>query len=229
MIHFFETPQRCATAAINSYLLIWVAITGTQSAQAGFLLAPGLRTGVMSFQDTDGEPTPNYYGFGGALSVGYSAGQKFDMTLFGHYAPGRQRRPVFNQEDASLFAYGAEVAGRFGERVYFGIRGGKASYNLLTPPRDYEINGKWTGPAFGFSIGPLFTQGRNSETSWQATLDVLHAIVSPVDDIANEYGGSKRRITCFSASLTWVLNKQASNVIENQLFKGFLDSAIFRW
>lgn len=196
---------------------------------AGLLIAPGMRAGVMSFEDKDGEPTPNYYGIGGALSVGYSVGQKLDLALFGQYSPGKQKRPVVNEEDATLFAYGGEIGGRFSDRVYFAVRGGSATYNLLAPPRENEINGKWSGPAFGFSVGAYFVTDREGSSSWQATLDVLHAIITPSDPVADAYGDDSRRITCFSFSLTYVLNKQADTVIENLLFKGFLESAFFKW
>jgi len=218
-----------SVAVAATAVAIGAAVFAASTAYGGFLLAPGLRSGVMSFDDKDSEPTPNYYGFGGALSVGYSAGQKFDMALFGQYSPGKQKRPVANAEDASLFAYGGEIAARINDRVYFGVRGGTATYNLLAPPQENEINGKWTGPAFGFSIGAFASQDRDGMHAWQVTLDALHAIVSPVDEVAKFYEDDKRRITCFSLSLTFVFNRRADNVIENRLFKSFLESSFFKW
>ena len=192
-------------------------------------MATGVRAGVMSFDAKDEEPTPNYYGVGGALSVGYSAGQKLDMALFGQYSPGKKNRPIANDEDASFFAYGGELGVRFANSVYMGARGGTAAYNLLIPPTEHEIDGKWSGPAVGFSIGSYMNRDRDGASSWQATLDVLHAIISPADEVAESYGDEKRRITCFSFSVAYVFNKQADNVIENMLFKSFLESSFFKW
>ena len=60
-----------------------------QLALAGALVSPGVHWKSFSFRPLEQEPTPNYFGYGGSLRLGYSWAQVLDMALFGSYTPSQ--------------------------------------------------------------------------------------------------------------------------------------------
>lgn len=191
-------------------------------AHAGVYFAPAVRWASFAARAESGEATPNYYGYGGALSLGYSVKQRVDIGAYGAYIPGRRKHAEFGADDASLVSYGGELGFRIAESVYFGLRGGSSSYQLYTRTDAAELGGLWRGPSVGFSIGAVAKLTKQSY--FQTTLDVMQHILEADDETD---GPGKRRFDSFGISLTYLFNGYDTSMIEDSIFKDFLDSAIF--
>lgn len=190
-------------------------------ASAGWLVAGGPRWATFATRPEKAEPTPNYFGYGAGLSLGYSFKQVMDFGAFGYYVPGQLGQAEVFKESAVFYAYGGELAFRIAETVYLGFRGGTAEYQLYGRELDEELGGEWVGPAGGFSIGALHKL--KTMHYLQTSFDVMHAVVENTD--TEELG--KRRIDSFSVSLTYVYNGKGSSRIENSVFGQFMNSFIF--
>lgn len=204
------------------HLCALLAISVATSARAGVYLAPSVKWASFAARSVEGESTPNYYGYGGALSLGYSLKQVVDLGAYGTYIPGKRKQAEFGADDATLVSYGGELAFRFGQTVYFGLRGGPSSYHLLARTDTSELGGLWTGSSAGFSIGAVAKLSKQS--FFQTTLDVMQHVLT-ADDEAN--GTGERRFDSFGISLTYMFNSFDSSAIEDTIFKDFLDSAVF--
>lgn len=190
-------------------------------AHGGVYLAPGLKWAVFSLRPQAVEPTPNYYGYGGVFSIGYSIRQILDFGAFGQYAPGTRKEARPGKADATLLAYGGETALRLSQAVYVGLRGGVGKYRLDRTIDATEVAGTWAGHCGGFSIGAL---AKFSKVSYlQTTFDVMHFVVASKSD--PDLG--KRRIDAFGVSISYVFNGYTNYLIENTIFKDFLDSVMF--
>ena len=54
------------------------SVWGIEVAEAGILISPAAKWTTFAARPTNTESTPNYYGYSGELSVGYSFGQHPD-------------------------------------------------------------------------------------------------------------------------------------------------------
>lgn len=193
-------------------------------ARAGWYLAPEARWGVFAARPEAGENTPNYYGYGGTLSFGYSPRQMVDIGAYGSYLPGALKHAEIGKDDATLVSYGGELGFRIADAVYLGFRGGPDKYRLNQPsddPERPELAGKWTGVCGGLSLGAVMRASKQFIV--QTTLDVMHHVVKQEDE--PELG--KRRFDEFSVGLTFMLNSHKAYLIENSIFKDYLDSIVF--
>lgn len=198
-----------------------------EPALAGFYVAPEIKWGSFSARPEAGEATPNYYGYGGGLHLGFSAKQVFDMGAYGTYMPGTKGAAEFGAGDATFVTYGGELALRMSQAVYFGLHGGVATYDLKNRTRPEELPGTWSGPSGGLAIGAIHALSKQSFI--QTTVDFTHAVVKS-DDAAAAQGlttAAKRRFDAFTLSIGYVFNDYSSYLIENTIFKGFLDSMNF--
>ncbi len=193
------------------------------AAEAGWYVTPSLKWGTFAARPEGEEPTPNYYGYGGSFSFGYSARQVFDLGAYGQYLPGSRKEANPSDVDASLISYGGELAFRIAESIYLGFRGGPSNYQLLNPDpeRSDELAGKWSGASGGMAIGAV---SRVTKTSFfQTSVEFMQHVVANSDDPAL----GKRRFDSFALSVQYVFNSEKSYLIDNTIFKDFLDSMAF--
>ncbi len=203
-------------------LALAAALAPTRAA-AGIYASPSVRWSSFALRPVEGEPTPNYYGFGASVALGYSVAQILDVGAFYTQVPGRLESAALMGHDASLADYGADVALRLGDSVVLDFRGGRAHYVLRRQKRPEELPGKWTGPAGAVAIGAVSRMGKQS--FFQTSLEVLHTVLE------NDDGGSapmgKRRLDAFALSFAYVYSAHQTFRFEDTIFRDFLDGMTF--
>jgi hypothetical protein len=201
--------------------LLGLAFAGT--AEAGWYVTPAVKWSSFAARPEGNEPTPNYYGYGGALSFGYSAKQVFDLGAYGQYLPGTRREADPSDVQASLVSYGGELGLRIAESVYLGFRGGASTYHMMKPDptRADELTGTWSGSSGGMALGAVSKVSKNS--FFQTSVEFMQHVVANAKD--SDLG--KRRFDSFALSVQYVFNSEKSYLIENTMFKNFLDSMAF--
>lgn len=192
-------------------------------AQAGFLIAPGVKWGSFSARPEGTEATPNYQGIGGELTVGYSVNQVFDLAVFGSYIPGSRKTPEFGVDDVSLINAGASIGLRFASSVYLGIKGGHSAYAVQNARDENEINTRHEGIGYGVSIGAIGELSK--ENFLQTTFDLTHHVLTSTDDTPGVV--AKRRFDGVSITVAYVFNGHSNSTVKNGIFKSFLDSITF--
>lgn len=194
----------------------------TNVAQAGWLAVVGTHWKTFSFEPKDDEKTPNYYGFGARLGLGYSFNQVFDVDLWGEYTPGRLKSAEIGIEDSVLGGYGGELAFRIQKTIFIGLRGGGFFYNLVSQKDENEIDGRWAGVGGILSIGASFANSK--ESFWQVTLDSSYISLSAEESTEGEE--EDRVINAFSVSLAYAFNQYRTSR-PSGFFGNFLDSLGF--
>ncbi len=195
-----------------------------ETAEAGLLLSPAAKWTTFAARPTGTEATPNYYGYAGELSVGYSVGQVFDITAFGSYTPGRRKKAKFAEDDVSLITYGGGTALRFASAVYLGFKFGHSVYSPQKVSDENEIVRRYEGLGGGVAIGAISPMSKQSFV--QTTFEVMHYVLT-LSDQSSDGSGLTRRFDSVSIGLAYVYNANSSDRIENKLFQGFLDSITF--
>ncbi len=208
---------------MRAWLIVLAFLCCPAVAEAGWYIAPSLKWGTFAARPEGAEPTPNYYGYGGAFALGYSAKQVFDLGAYGQYLPGTRKEANPSQIDATLNSYGGELAFRIAESVYLGFHGGMSSYHLLRadPERTDELKGKWSGPSGGMAIGAVSKTGKNS--FFQTSVEFMQHVVANSDDSSL----GKRRFDSFALSVQYMFNSEKSYLVENSILGNFLDSMAF--
>jgi len=211
-------------AAAPAAILILIGGGVSEPGFAGVLAAAGVSPAVYSFDPTSddaSDPTPNYSGLGVNATVGYSIAQVLDIAAGARYMPGQRDGFGVGAEDVNVQWFGGELGLRTEKSLYAALRAGSTSYNLVSQAATGDLAGSWSGSGGGISVGVLFPIDR--QTAWQATFDVLHAIME-ADDVPETGGTSvgKRRVTGVGLSLTFVFNAWQNTAIENTMFKSFL-------
>lgn len=208
---------------MKAWLMVLILLGAPTAAEAGWYVTPSIKWGTFAARPEGEEPTPNYYGYGGSFSFGFSAKQVFDLGAYGQYLPGTRKEANPSDVDATLVSYGGELAFRIAESVYLGFRGGASDYHLLSPDpeRTDELQGKWDGASGGMAIGAVSRAGKNS--FFQTSVEFMQHVVAKSDDADS----GKRRFDSFALSVQYVFNSEKSYLIENTIFKDFLDSMAF--
>lgn len=170
------------------------------------------------FEPLEYEETPNYYGYGGRGSFGYSIGQILDLGLYGHYAPGRLNAATSTQTGAQFYHLGAETALRLANAVYVGIRGGPASYRLSKAYEEAEVLGTWTGSMIQGSVGLILPVGK-TPAAWQTTLDLGQATLKSADDPTLK----ARTLTQISLTLAFVYNVKQSTAVDTAILNKWIN------
>lgn len=215
MITPLRTRNRSAYQAIA-----WVSFAVAMSfcsfeARAGLYAGVGASWNNFVFEPVAEEDTPNYFGYGGRASVGYSAANILDLGIYGHYTPGRLGTPAPSPEDARLWHGGGELGLRLGNAVYLGARGGPALYRLNSQTKDEEVPGQWTGTMFQGSAGLIVPVNRYFQC--QTTLDIGQASLRP-----SSTDGADRTLTEISVTISFVYNYYQSTARETALFKNWI-------
>lgn len=189
-------------------------------AEAGILVSTAIKWTSFSARPVSTEATPNYYGYGGELTLGYSVGQVFDIAGFGSYTPGQRKNPEFGVDDATLVTYGGVLGLRFASSVYLGIKGGTSAYSIQKVTDENDIDHRHEGLGGGISIGAISAASKQS--FFQTTFDLMHHVLKSTDD-----SSVTRRFDAVSISVAYVFNEQTSAMVKNKIFKSFLDSISF--
>ena len=169
---------------------------------AAVLFKPSIRWADFAFQPVDREDTINYYGYGGELGVGYTWTDSFDTAIVLQYQPGKRETAGFLSPHATAQFAGPEFGFRFYKIMVLGLRVGIQKYQLNTKKFDSEIDGTWTGPAGGFSLG--FVASAEKDNFWQIAIDAMEGVLI---NSADDSQGS-RRLDSFGISATFVYNDQ---------------------
>lgn len=196
------------------------ALTCASPGEAGILVSPSIKWSSFSARPVDTEATPNYYGYGGELTLGYSVNQVFDIAGFGSYIPGRRKSPEFGVDDATLVTYGGVLGFRFASSVYLGFKAGTSAYSIQKVTDEKDIAHRHEGLAGGFSIGAISSASKQS--FFQTTFDLMHHVLKSSDD-----SSVSRRFDAVSISVGYVFNGQSSAMVKNRVFQSFLDSITF--
>jgi hypothetical protein len=213
------------SARCLNLILAAVVLSSASFAEAGFLLAPGAKWATFSARPEGAEATPNYYGYGGELTLGYSAHQVFDIAVFGSYIPGRRKSPEFGADDVSLVTWGGVLGFRFASSVYLGFKGGQSAYSVQKITDETEISGRYEGLGGGVSIGAI--SALSKQTFLQTTFDIMHHVLTSTGEVADGESAPKRRFDAVSISVAYVYNGYSSSFVQNKIFKSFLDSITF--
>lgn len=179
----------------------------TQPASAGILFYGETRWSNFVFEPKASEPTPNYYGYGFGLHLGYSIMQNVDIATFGIYTPGRLKEPKFGETDAVSTLYGGEIAARIVDSVYIGLRGGGTTYALNTKYSSDEVPGVWKGYGGELGLGAIIEVTRSH--FWQVGVNLMHGVVACRQEC--DETGENRAIDGFSVSVGYGLNKKESS------------------
>lgn len=188
----------------------------SSQALGGWLLSGGLGWSLFSLRPIEFEKTPNYYGVGPRLALGYSFEQKFDIAGYISYTPGHTARATFGQEQASFVFLGGQLGLRIADQVFIAILGGQATYHLLKFT-DYSVPGRWEGQASGGSIGSLVEIDK--ERFWQVSLEYLLALLSASHGRERE----NRKVDQISFSITYTFNGFISKSRKRSVFKGLFN------
>jgi hypothetical protein len=203
-------------------VFVIVALLGfCETVFAGLLVAPHASWSSYAFRPLDEEPTPNYYGYGGGLQVGYSAIQMVDFAAFVDYTPGNIDAADPFDSNSELVQYGGAFGLRIYKALYIGFHGGIADYRLPVRARPEEVGGEWSGSAFGFKLGGLIPM--TSTLSWQIALGMTTATVAHTNDSTLP----ERKIDHFSLSFTFVYNSEDSLGFVDAIFSNSIKS-LFR-
>lgn len=197
--------------------LVLIFIHFCPDAFAGLLVAPSIKWCNFSFRPLENEPTPNYYGYGAGLNLGYSVKQAIDVGIYAQYVPATLKTAKLLEEDASLMFYGFEIGFRISEAVFLGGYYGVTQYHLLKQDDDDELPGTYQGMGGGLKLGAIYTIDKSM--AWQIALEAMHASLKNTKD-SEEPG---RFLDSFALSVTFVFNEFKNYFVKNPLLKGFLN------
>jgi hypothetical protein len=194
---------------------------------AGPYFTGGLRSAQFAAKPQSDEPTPNYYGFGLRLSGGYSVRQVFDMGLYGSGLPARRGSPGVSRPDATLIHGGAEFGLRIAKSLLISFYGGPSQYHLERPsdklPPGTEVTAGLKGYGGGVAVGAIVPFSK--ENFLQVTLDFEQHHY--LDKTVVPEQSQKRVFESFGLTLALTFNSYKSYLIDNTIFKDFLDSVNF--
>lgn len=195
------------------------AVTGSSAALGGVLLTTSLSWSVFSVRPLEEtHKSPNYYGLGAGLVIGYSLFQKFDLGAYTDYTPGVRAQVSPGKEELSLVRYGALLATRIEEKIYLGLKGGLGVYHLMTKKNDdYELPGMWQGPGGTLMIGAIHKADK--ENFWQLTFEITHMVLDKIQLEKGEVREGKRRLDEFRLTASYSFNGFFNHLIGKSLFR----------
>ena len=195
-------------------------------ANAGALVSPSVRWGAYAFRPVDQESTPNYFGVGGGLRVGYSIGQTVDLSLFYDYMPGKLEHSATPFEHTSALSFGGfELGLRILESLFLAGRVGRMDFHLFERTDPNEVGGHWAGLGAGGSVGGIVKVG--ASRFWQVSLDANSGTsLNDVDESALGSSGERkvRQMDNFCLSVAYVFNHFYNSSVDNSSVGSFLKS-----
>ncbi len=196
-------------------MILWAA-----PASAGMLASGAMKWQTLAMRPLTDEPTPNYYGYGLELQVGYSFARKWDLALYTSYTPMRLSSAAFGADDLVTFDYGIVTGLRLAETVYLGLRGGWLHYDLTNKIKPEETDGNWRGFCGFFEVGTFWSLRKAD--ALQVGVLVGHGGLERLDQ-----DDKKRFIDTFGVTMTYVYNKVDTVKFGNSFISDFVDSLIF--
>ncbi|MBF0441653.1 MAG: hypothetical protein HQK54_07085 [Oligoflexales bacterium] len=181
---------------LHLLLLLIIALDSTE-ASAGLLAGIGGRWQNFSLRPRDTEATPNYYGYGVDVDLGYSFSHLFDISIYGDYVPAQRNTATLGKEMVQFREYGGKFGFRIGGNIYVALRGGVFVYRLLFRSNDQEQDGEWMGNGGALSIGAF--QRRQREHFLHIAFDLGSANLSRYDEVDEK----KRIIDIVGVSLKY--------------------------
>lgn len=207
-----------ARSLLGSLLILTSLFSGTKPALAGWLLSPSLGWGMFAFRPLQEEKTPNYYGISVQSLAGYSFSQKFDLALYGCYAPGRQGAARLAEESASLLSYGLQVSLRLREKILLGLRGGGSRYRLITASGAAdEVSGSWPGRGGGLVLGALIPIDKHN--FWELSVEMSQLSIEVGAQPNSDQSSQLRMLDSFRLALSYTFNSFISHQSSSNLFK----------
>jgi hypothetical protein len=192
------------------------AFASASIAFGGTLISPGVSWSNFVFEPVDNEATPNYYGYGAKLTLGYSVDQVWDLGFYGQYIPGKLKAASTINPDATVMSYGLETALRVNHSLYLGVRGGPTTYHLLRHVEPEQVDGEWEGLSGSAMLGLILPASK--QVFWQFTAEYGTASLRRKDlDLDSE----NRRLSIFSVMLSFVLNSDQSTRLDNILLRNW--------
>lgn len=210
---------RLSRIVFLSLIFAWV---WPSTLQAGVFLTLGPNWNNFVFEPEAKESTPNYFGYGGRISWGYSIGQVLDLGVYSQYAPGKLKVASALDGDAALLDYGGELGIRILNLLFIGGRGGVWRYQLYKKTMDDEISGKWMGLGGAASMGMIMPVTKRS--AWQVSLDVGQANMRKIDNTPEDFGTNFRKLSKVSITLAFVYNDDDSTSVTANLLNSFLNT-----
>lgn len=209
-------------AIIRLCLLTLAMMSFAPSGFAGYLFSIGPNWNNFVFEAETDENTPNYYGYGGRLSWGYSIGQVFDLGMYAQYTPGRTTSPSMLNGDAAVYDYGGELGVRVLGVFYIGARGGAWKYQLYKRQQMAEIGGIWSGWGGSGSLGMILPVSKRA--SWQTSFDMGRAIVEKDNKTLADLGTRYKKLSKLSITMAFVYNDFDAASAGTSLINSFYDS-----
>jgi hypothetical protein len=189
------------------------------SCRAGYLFTLGPNWNNFVFEAEQNEDTPNYYGFGGRVSWGFSVAQVADFALYAQYTPGRLSSATPPRTDAVVMDYGAEFGVRLLDVLYLGLRGGMWKYQLFKSYEEREIDGAWLGLGGSASLGMIMPVSKRM--AWQTSLDIGQAVLQRLQGAPDDAGTNYRKLSRVGVTLSLVYNDDDVSSVADSLLNSF--------
>ena len=202
--------------------IILLCAFSARPCDAGVLVSLGGSWNNFVFEPQTQEDTPNYYGYGGRCTFGYSVAKAWDIAFFGQYTPARLESASAMDADATLTQYGIETGLRISDVLYIGGRGGFWDYRLRKRKLTEEVGGAWSGLGGQGAIGLLLPVSKVA--AWQATLDVGQATMYKTNKTAAEANLGNRSLSHISVTVSFVYNSLSLSSLEDSLLNSFVKS-----
>ncbi len=198
--------MRTLDLRLPTFLLALNVLALCQHGWAGPMVSFGAHWNNFAFEPVEeGDPVANFYGVGGELNLGYSLGGIFDTTAWGSYTPASRYNVEAGKEDAVLWSYGGKFGFNIWKSMYLTFQGGQYTYELIFNERDTELDGRWSGPGGGLSLGGIFPgKSKNKTGAWRLGVDYTHCVMKEID-AGDDLENSERKLDVFAVSLTYVL------------------------
>jgi len=200
-------------------LLFLCTLLWTSPVFAGLLLSSSLSWSVFSIRPLQEEDaSPNYYGIGPGLVLGYSIRQTLDIGAYVDYTPGVEGTVSPGKEEASIVRYGGILALRLREKIYVGFKGGIGVYHLMTKKLiPNELPGIWQGPGGALVLGAIYKADK--ENYWQLSFEIIHMVIDKIQLEKDEVRTGKRRIDEFKLTIAYSFNGFFNHLVRNSLFR----------
>ena len=185
----------------NFFVALVIGAAGiTEPVFAGFVTSAGLKWQVASLRPELEEATPNYYGYGLLLNLGYSAGKVVDFAIYGSYVPVQLKTANVTADQAVYYEGGAELGFRMAKAVYLGFKYGLFNFKLKEQKLETEVPGTWSGPGGSLVLAGFWDLKKDSYL--QFGVEAGSAVVARKDEDA----AGKRIIDTYGVTMTYLFN-----------------------
>ncbi|WP_132320326.1 hypothetical protein [Pseudobacteriovorax antillogorgiicola] len=164
----------------------------------GVLAGVGMHWRNLSFQPLEEEDTPNFFGYGLRLELGYSVWNHIDLKLLGCATPMNKGAAKLFDGDVIVVNYGAGLGFRFVDSVYIGAEYGALSYDTPSHHTHNQTVGTWKGNGMTLQLAGYWQTDR--ETYFQVGVAASSVRVESASDEA----GLERKVDTFMLNVTYL-------------------------